>query len=234
VRLEIALVDHRDPVGLLEDQVGLGERLGDVAARELGLLGDVDGLGGRRLGLGDGHAGVRERLAGVGLGAGVGHGWRSHLHGLQGIDGGRQDLVLHLDQVAGFLGDRRLVGGDGGDRLTGEDDPVDRQDRVRARRGLALELRNVPSGEHRAHAGQGPGARGIDPHDPGVGVGAAQQLGVKHPLGLDVGHVLHLSGDLLRPVRARDGQADPLHLARRLHHGHEIRLPWRTARPPLR
>jgi len=55
---------------------------------------------------------VSQRLAGVGS-AHLGDGRGARLHRLERIGGDRQDLVLHVDQVERFLGDRELVGGDG-------------------------------------------------------------------------------------------------------------------------
>src|SRR5262245_38733262 len=69
--LAIALVDPRDAICLLDDHAGLGEPPGDVAALDARGLAHVHRLRGRLLGLRHGDRGVRERLAGVGFGAGV-------------------------------------------------------------------------------------------------------------------------------------------------------------------
>jgi hypothetical protein len=223
MRLQIALVDHRDLVRVLQHQIGLGEALGHVAALDGRGLRDVDRLGVRGLGgLGHGDGGVRERLAGVGLGPELGHAGRAGLHRLQRVDGGRQDLVLHLDQVERFLGDGGLVGRHGRHRLAGEHDAVDGQHRVSARGRLVLELGDVARGQHRAHAGQRLGLAGVDRDDLGVRVRAAQELGVQQTARRDVGHVLHAAGDLLGPVGAGDGQAHATHVARRLHRAHRL------------
>ena len=220
VRLEIALVDHRDAVGVLDDQVGLGESLGHVAAMEVGLLGDVDGLGGLGLALRRGDAGVGQGLAGVGLGARVRHRRRAGLHRQQRVDGDREHLVLDLDQVQRFLGDRQLVRRHGGHRLPGEDRPVDGEHGVRAGRRLLLELGDVGRRQDRPHAGQGLRPAGVDPEDPGVRVRAPQELGMQEPPRLQIRHVLDLPRDLLRPVGPGNGEADTLHITRRLHrHG---------------
>ena len=150
--LQVALVDHRHAVGVLEHQVGLGEALGHVAPVEVGLLRDVDGLGRLGVALGGGHARVRQRLAGVRLGPRVRHRRRAGLHRQERVDRDRQHLVLDLDQVERFLGDRELVGRHGRHRLAGEDGAVDGEHRVGARRRLLLELGDVGRGEHRAHA----------------------------------------------------------------------------------
>ena len=162
VGLEVALVDHRNAVGLLDDHVRLGERLRHVPALQARLLRDVDGL--RRLGLGR-HAGdgaVGQRLARVGLGPDLGDRRSAGLHRLERIGGDGQDLVLHLDQIERLLGDRELIGGDGCDRLAREHDAVDRQHGVRARRRLFLQHGDVGGRQHRAHARQRPRPAHID------------------------------------------------------------------------
>jgi hypothetical protein len=139
------------------------------------------------------------------------------VHGLERIDRGGQRLVLDLDQVEGLLGDGRLVGGHRGHRLAHEHHAVDREHGVGARRRLLLQMRDVLGGDDRAHAGQRLRRAGVDRHDLGVGVWAAQQLGVQQALGLDVGHVLDAAGDLLGPVGPRNRDAHSLDVAGRLH-----------------
>ena len=229
--LQVALVDHRHPVRVLEHEVGLGEALGHVPPVEVGLLGHVDGLGRLGLALGRRHPGVRQRLARVGLGPRVRHRRRPGLHRPQGVDRDRQHLVHHLDQVERLLRDRQLVRRHGGHGLAGEDRAVDGEHRVRPGRRLALELGDVGRRQDGPHAGQRPGAARVDPDDAGVRVGTSQELRVKEPAGLEIGHVLDLARHLLRPVRPRNGEPDPLHFARGLHrHGSSsspyVRVAW--------
>ena len=216
--LEIALMDHRHPVRLLDDHVGLGEALGHVAAVQPRLLRDVDGLGRLGFRLGDRHGTVGHRLAGVGLGPGLGDRGGAGLHRLEGIDGRGQDFVLDLDQVERLLADGRLVSGHGGDRMPDEHHAVDGQHRMCPRRRLALQLRNVGGGEDRPHAGQRARLARVDADDAGMRVRAAEELGVEQAAGLDVRDVLNLTGDLLRTIRARDREPDSLDVARGLHH----------------
>ena len=178
---------------------------------------------------GDGHRAVGHRLARVGLGARLGHRRRAGLHGLERIDGGGQDVVLDLDQVERLLGDGQLVGGDGGHRMADEHHAVDGQDRMGPRGRLALQLRDVGRGEDGPHAGQRPRLAGVDAHDARVRVGAAEELGVEQAAGLEIRDVLHLTGDLLGPIRAGDGEPDSLDVARGLHHGGHGYAPSRAA-----
>src|ERR1700745_3889079 len=85
-------------------------------------------------------------------------------------------------------------------------------------------------GEHRAHAGQRLGRAHVDRDDLRVRVRAAQQLGVKEALGLDVGHVLHAAGDLLGAVGPRDRDAHSIHVAGGLHRAHRA-LPCEASVP---
>ena len=235
VRFQVALVNHRDPVGLLDDHVGLGEALGHVAAPELRLLGDVDRLGRLRLRRHARHAAVGERFARIGLGSGFGDGRRSRLHGLERIDGGGQHLVADIDEIEGFLGDRQLVGGHRRDRLPDEDHAIDGQHGVGARRRLALQLGNVGGRDDRAHARKRPRPARVDTHDTRVSVRAAQELGVQQAARLEIGDVLHLAGHLFRSVRPRDGEPDALDVTRGLHRRrHGLKPSGRARRPRLR
>jgi hypothetical protein len=158
------------------------------------------------------------------FGAGLATGG-ADLHRVQRIDRGGQNSC-RPDEIAGSLGDRGLVGGHGRHRLAHEHDAIDGEHGVGAGWRLLLEPRNVCRDDDRPHAGQRLRLGRVDALDPRVRVRAAQQLGVQHPLGLEVGHVLGLAGDLLGAVRAGDRQADALHLARGLHHcGHRSRPP---------
>ena len=180
VRLDVALVDHRHAVGLLEDEVGLGAsprpRRRARARACWAMLGALV----VRLALGGGDAGVGQRLAGVGLGALVGHARRVRLHRLERVDGGRQHLVLDLDQVERLVGDGQLVGGHGGHRLAGEDHAVDRQHGVaRASWRLGFSSGMSAAVSTARTPGQRPRRAGVDALDAGVGVRAAQQPGLQ-------------------------------------------------------
>ena len=231
MRLEIALVHHRHAVGLLEDQVGLGEALGHVAALQPRLLGDIDRLRRWGIALDRGHPRMRERLAGVGLGPRIRHRWRPDQHRLERVDRRGQHLVLDLDQVERLLGDGQLVRGHRGHRLADEDHPIDGEHRMGARRGFLLQMRDVGGGEHGAHARQRFGLARVDADDLGVGMRAPEELRLQHAARLDVGDVLDVTRDLVRAVGTGDGETDSLDLARRLHDRHGV-IPFERVRRP--
>ena len=223
VRLEVALVDHRHAVGLLEDEVGLGEALGHVAALELRLLGDVDGLRRWRIALGRGHARVGQRLAGVGLGPRVRHGRRARAAST-GADRSTR-AAPGTRPRSGRAPPRRWPA-----RPRPPRPPAGPTKTTRSMASTAcarvgaffLSSRDVGGGEHGAHARQRLGPARVDADDPGVGVRAPEELRVQQAARLEVGDVLDLTRDLLRSVRPGDGEADALHLARGLHDRHGV------------
>ena len=115
------------------------------------------------------------------------------LHGVALVEHRGQDLVGDLDEPQGLLG---LLDGLGGHRrhpVAHVADPVIEADLVvGVGVGPALPAGGVlhPGGvgvvQHLVHAGDGPGLRVVDSQDAGVGVRAAQNLGVQHPPGLYV------------------------------------------------
>src|SRR5262249_47624124 len=94
----------------------------------------------------------------------------------------RQDLVRDLDQIERLLGDRDLVGRHRGHGLARENRAVDREDRVRARRGLLPQLGDVGG------RGDGPPARGCASTgggEPGEGAwGLRRSFACRRPFGL--------------------------------------------------
>ena len=95
MRLDVALVHGLGVELALDHDVGLGEALLHVAERELDPLGDVRGLGRRRLDARGDHVLVQQR--------------RAALHRLDHVDHVRQDLVVDLDQLQRLPGDAALV-----------------------------------------------------------------------------------------------------------------------------
>ena len=71
------------------------------------------------------------------------------------------------------------------------------------------QLGGLGAGDHRVHAGCGLGLGGLDPHDPGVRVRAAQHGGVQGAGGDPVGDVAAAAEQELRVLDAADRLADP-------------------------
>ena len=170
-------------------------------------------------------------VAGYAFGARIRHRRRAGLHGLQRIHRGGQDLVLDRDQVQGLLGNGQLVGRHRGHRLPHEHHAVDGEHGMRARGRLLLELRHIRGGEHRAYAGKRFRPGDVDADDPGMRVRAPEELRVQQAAGLEIRHVLDAAGHLLGPVGPGTREADPLDVARGLHHGHDY-LPFPAATVP--
>ena len=92
MRLDVSLMDGLGRITPLNDDIGVAEPGVDVALVEGNHLGDVGWM--RRLGLDS----LREEV--------VMQQRRIGLHRLFDVDDVGQDVVLDLDQLAGFLGDR--------------------------------------------------------------------------------------------------------------------------------
>ena len=115
------------------------------------------------------------------------------VHGFSLVEHGGQDLVGDLDQPQGLLGCLDGLGGHRGHPVADVANPVVEADLVVGMgvgpalpAGRVLDPGGVAVVQHGMHAGNGCGLRVVDAQDPGVGVGAAQHLGVQHPPGLDV------------------------------------------------
>ena len=125
------------------------------------------------------------------------------------VDDRLERLVLHGDRrerLPCLLG---VLGSDDRDRLADVAHPVDREN------GLvgeleAVELRagHVGMREHRVDAGNPQRGREVDPHDPGVGVVAAQRVAPEHPRRGEVARILELAGDLRHRVVPQHALAD--------------------------
>ena len=131
--------------------------------------------------------------------------WRDRL-----VDGARDRklLVLHLDREHRARGRRLVVGGDGGDGLTVEAHPVDRDDRPVPDRvaPVRIDVAEVAPGQDAGDSGHRLGARGVDRDDARVRDGTAQHLAEEHPRHGHVAHELGLATQLLAAV-------EPLHRA---------------------
>ncbi len=129
----------------------------------------------------------------------------------------RLGLALHLDQRGGVARDAPLLRHDERHELHREEDRgvVQRAEGQAGRADLVLpaaveprRARAVLLGEHLHHAGEGLGARGVDPRDAAVGDGAADRGAMEQPVGGKVGRVFRAARDLQRPVHAGAGLAD--------------------------
>ena len=138
------------------------------------------------------------------------HERRTRLHRLFRIEHRRQRLVFDLDQIerlfGGVLVDRR----DGCHFFADVAHGVDgeRQVVARLRKVAVLDAGKVFPGDDGANARQRLGATGIDPHDPGVRMRAAQQLAVQHSGHADVVGVFGAAQSLERAVLFRSRPAD--------------------------
>ena len=142
------------------------------------------------------------------------------LHGVQHVDGGRQHLVVHLDQLQGLFRNVDVDGGHRGHGMPAVQHLVVRQrvvaqmlhvDRHLAEVGHAvLGLGHVVRRHHRLDARQGLGLAGIDRADAGVGVRAAQHLAVQHAGQPHVGAVNRPPGHFVGAVRPHRTGSDDL------------------------
>ena len=180
----------------LDDPLGLGEPLLDVALADLLHVGEVRS-----------RLRAEDRLD-VAVAAELGVDQRRiRLEGDHRVEHRCQDLVLDVDQLDGLGRDLRALGGDRGDRLAevahhvlGEDVLVDD---VEA--DLVVEL---VAGEHGVHARKRLGPRGVDAQDAGAGVRAVLDLRVEHRRQQQVPGVERVAGELLGRLDPRVVDAD--------------------------
>ena len=140
---------------------------------------------------------------------------------LVGVEDGRQQLVLDLDQGERVFGDRSGVCAD--DRDLVADEAHDRVERQQV--GVDVHGRGVLVGEDVVHAGQAQRLRGVDRDDAGVGVRAAQDAAVEHAGASQVGGVGRGAARLGIEADARRGGADDGVVG-----GHRRLLPGRVIR----
>ena len=69
-------------------------------------------------------------------------------------------------------------------------------------------LLQVAEAEHGRHSGKGQGLRRVDGEDAGMGMGAAQDGGMKHPRQLHVVHVTRPASEKAQVFPASDGGSD--------------------------
>ena len=196
----------------LDNHVGLGEALVEVAALELEVAGDVAV-----------NAGVIAAGEALGDGAG-GHGLVEEgsvvAHGFDGIENDGEGLVLNLDQIKGFLGHVGVEGGDGGhgvalverlllgEAVLGEEAGVPHRFAVVDHH--VLHDGYIGGCDDSLHVGKGLGLARIDGNDAGVAVGTAQDFAVQGAGQVDVGAVLGASRYLVDAVVADGAASDHL------------------------
>ena len=180
--------------GDIDDIVGLGEALFDVAGLKVEVLlvgGDV----------------AREDLVELG---GV------RLQGVVHVEHGREHLIVHVDELAGLLGDVLGLGHDQGHGVAHEADVLVQHVGV-ARRGVAVvdaEVGvDVRVGDDALHAGHGHGAGVVDAADAREGVGAVQDLTVVHVGRVEVAGVHGLAGEDVLAQDALGLAADVTHFS---------------------
>ena len=147
--------------------------------------------------------------AGWGLGKQLG---RTRTEGLLDRGDDRQDLVLDFQQVQGGKRGPFVDGGHRGHDVTDVADRVQRDDRlVLDQRAIGRrQIAEPVAGEHGGHPVEPVRGGGVDGHDTGVGVRAAQHLGVQHAGQGDVVAVPRPSRHLGSRVEAR--RVPPGHL----------------------
>ena len=206
VRLDIGLV-HRGGLELLLDHhVGLGEAGVEVADLELETLRDVGRLRRRRLDAAGDHVVEQQR--------------RVVRHRLVHVDDVRQHFVVHLDQRRRLIGDRGAGGRDRGHRVALVQRLLARHDVARDvpevhRDALGADVveflvRQVLRGDHRLHAGQLLGRRGVDRADARMRVRRAEDPAVQHAGQLVVAAVHRASRHLGHAVRTDRPGSHPL------------------------
>ena len=210
VRLDVGLVDRRGLELLLDDHVGLGKAGVEIADREFEPLGNVGGLGRRRLDAASDHVLEQERRIG--------------LHRLVDIDDVRQDLIVDLDECCRLFGRAAVGRRDGGDRVAlverllarhdvAGDVPEILRDPLRPDI-LEFMVGKIGGGHHRLDAGQRQSPRGVDRADAGMGMRRANDLAVERPGHRQIGAVHRAARDLRHAVRANRPRPNPL-VARR-------------------
>ena len=196
------------PGGVHDDGAGLHERGDQPLLAVLALQDDAVAAclvdGGLDVAAGAGVGGVEapERRL---VGAQVRVGQHGVLGGLLEVEGGRQLVVLHVDELGGVARLGGAAGHDDRHDLTGEGDPVGRHRQVRRgdlvlgdRPGVdagALRLAEVGAGEDVDDVGGALGLAGVDRDDLRVGERAADHRQVQHPRERDVVGPAGAAGD---------------------------------------
>ena len=154
-------------------------------------------------------------------------GGRSLRHGFLRGQGDGQELVLHVDQGEGLLGDPRRFRGHGRDLIPDEPDFLVAEGLLVGHEDSPLGGRGIFAGRHAQDPGQALGLGRVNGADPGVGMGASKHLSVRHTGQPDVGQILGVS-------RRLDGAVDggnPLADQSFLTHGMGLLMERVVSRP---
>ncbi len=123
----------------------------------------------------------------------------------------RQDLVFHLDQFQRGFGGLFINGRNRGDGMTVVKGLGPRHAIVedRKKRRIAIgQIGQIGSGDDGLDALDSLGARGVDSHDAGMGMRAAQHAGDQLARHIEIGPVAGAPRDLVHAIRAQGPCAD--------------------------
>ena len=121
-------------------------------------------------------------------------------HRLQGVKDGGKLFILHIDQIQGFLGGVRIIGGDGGHPFADEPHlPVGQQRHV-PQRPPHQHTGHILPRHHGAHSAQSKGAGGVYVNNSGVGERAPQDPSLEHPRQHNIRRVNQLPRYFIRAV----------------------------------
>ena len=191
VRLHVRVLRACDPVHALDDRVGLGEARVDVAVADAEPMADV------RAGL-RAHREIRGRATG---GRRLVEQRRAGLRGLDGVEDGRQLLVVDLHERHGLLGLLGRRRGDGGDGIAHVACTLGEHVLVLDLAAVRAEVAHIVRRQDDAAFRNG---RGVDTDDPCVRKERTDDARVQHPRQLEV------LGVTRRPSRARIAHPAPL------------------------
>ncbi len=169
--------------GVFDDHVGFGERLGDVAALEVHLHGNI----------------VRFILV---------HERRAVFHRFFGIKHARKRLPIDFDQIDGLLGDIGIDCGDGRDLFADIARFADRKYVLICKERSPGAFDRILGSNDRAHAGKLRRFTGIDAADPRMRIRASQHSANQRAGKLNVGDKFRFAGNLVETFHTLNALSD--------------------------
>ena len=169
--------------GVFDDHVGVGEGLGDVAALEIQVHGDV------------------VRLVVV-------HQRRAVFHRFFGVEHAGQRLPIDFDQIDRFFGDIGIDGRHRRDFFADVAGLADGENILVGKECAPGPLDRVFGGDDGAHAGKFFRLAGVDVANARVRVGAAQNFADQHAGQINIGDEFGVAGDFVEALDALDALAD--------------------------